>query len=434
MLDSFLCDSSTRLHLADTDHTGDSDTKALAAMTRYIQQSTHSFHFWAVGSNQYEQLLLQNNQIPLINHDQIPELTESVLVVPKERTSVEIKRLYAGGGHSALVTSNGTCYLWGCNEHNQLGSKDAQLTLDNPIFPSKQKVFSLKDLKVDIVALGHDHSLVIEKTTGWVYAFGNNRRQQCGQCNGQNVIDSPSIPDILVGVRCIDIAAGVFHSAVITEHGELITLGCSKFWNPNSSPWRPEDGSRLVKVGCGKRHTVALDEFGRIWTFGENIHGQLGRQTADPTTSSMIPELIEHPLLREKGNGCFHIDCGWSHTVALVQCNRTGIVHAYVWGRNDRGQLGLGTTESPVILPRVVQTQSQRSNLVQVHCGSESTVVVDEDGVLWSSGWNEHGNLGLNHTRDVNSFTPLEGPAMGSPQSQLIVATGGAHTLVAILP
>jgi alpha-tubulin suppressor-like RCC1 family protein len=435
MLDSFLLNSSSQLHLDDADHTGDSDTKALATMTRFIQQNTNLFHFFAVGSNQHEQLLLQNNQMPLIDQDQILELTESVLVVPKEVGSVEINRLYAGGGHSALVTNNGTCYLWGCNELSQLGSWDAQVVIDNCIFPITQKVFSLKDLKVDVVALGHDHSLVIEKNTGWVYAFGNNRRQQCGQCNGKSVIDSPAIPEILAGVRCIDVAAGVFHSAVITEKGELITFGCPKIslsLNQNSSRWQPQDGSRLVKVCCGKRHTVALDEFGRIWTFGENIHGQLGRQTADQSVS-LIPELIEHPLLRGKGCGCFHIDCGWSHNVALVKCNRTEQTDAYVWGRNDRGQLGLGTMESPVVQPRLLQKLSQRSTLEQVFCGSESSLAVDVDGVLWSSGWNEHGNLGLNHTRDVSSFTPLEGLTIGKPRSQILVATGSAHTLVAVI-
>jgi alpha-tubulin suppressor-like RCC1 family protein len=436
MLDSFLSESSSSLHLNDADHTGDSDTKELAAMTRHIQKNTTLFHLFGVGSNQHEQLLLKNNQIPMVDKDQIHEFTETVLAIPKESVSVEIKSIHAGGGHSALVTTSGSCYLWGSNEFSQLGRLDAQIQIHDQALPMIQNVFSLKDLKVNKVSLGHDHSLVLEQTTGWVYAFGNNGRYQCGQKNGNDIIESPTIPSLLMGVRCIDIAAGLFHSAAVSENGELITFGCTKFGqclSENSNRWRPDDGSRLVKVSCGSKHTIVLDEYGRIWTFGENTHGQLGRTTPD-SKISVVPELVDHPLLSEKGSGCFHIDCGWSHNMVLVKCNSTSKTQSYGWGRNDRGQLGTGTTESPIFHPQLVHEPAQNNSFIQIFCGSESSIALDEEGVLWSCGWNEHGNLALNHTLDTISFSQVEGLPIGRSHSKRFVAMGGAHTIVACIP
>ena len=40
--------------------------------------------------------------------------------------------------------------------------------------------------------------------------------------------------------------------------------------------WHPVDGSKMVRVACGRRHTVALDENGWVWTLGDKKYSQLG--------------------------------------------------------------------------------------------------------------------------------------------------------------
>jgi len=36
--------------------------------------------------------------------------------------------------------------------------------------------------------------------------------------------------------------------------------------------------SKIIQIGCGKRHTAALSEEGSLFTWGSNEYGQLGRQ------------------------------------------------------------------------------------------------------------------------------------------------------------
>ena len=98
----------------------------------------------------------------------------------------------------------------------------------------------------------------------------------------------------------------------------MITWGCGRFGQClcpandggaiiiYSEKVHPSDGSKLIQVACGRRHTVVLDEHGRIWTLGENKYGQLGRKTVDPPTSntSTEPQLVEGPLGRVD-SGCY---------------------------------------------------------------------------------------------------------------------------------
>jgi alpha-tubulin suppressor-like RCC1 family protein len=96
--------------------------------------------------------------------DEVNELTEMLLVVPRNESSLqndEPESIHAGGGHSALLTSSGHLYLWGWNEAGQLGRKGMfyneapSSSLLSPIQPL--------GIKVETVSLGHTHTLVIEK-------------------------------------------------------------------------------------------------------------------------------------------------------------------------------------------------------------------------------------------------------------------------------
>lgn len=102
-------------------------------------------------------------------------------------------------------------------------------------------------------------------------------------------------------------AAGLFHSTSIIREGKFshIWLSCKDHGANDVWTWRPEDDSRLVGVACGRRHAVALDEYGRVWTFRENKYGQLGRDIDDSKLDG-TPRLVDGAL-GEKGSGCLDV-------------------------------------------------------------------------------------------------------------------------------
>ena len=409
--------------------------------------------------------------------DEVGELTEMLLVVPRQggndnsedfldkglatghTVEHDPKSLYAGGGHSALLTRGGDLYLWGWNHVGQLGR--ASIPRGPP--SSLNPVPSLAGIRVARAALGHSHTLVIEAGTERVFAFGDDGR---GQASGGGEVGdaacapshAPRTPAELSRERCVDVAAGLFHSAAVTRGGELVTWGCGRFGqrlvagggsggaSSTVGRWRPADGSRLVRVACGRRHTAALDDRGRVWTLGDNKYGQLGRADG---AGSAEPQLVEGPLGRVD-SGCFDIRSGWSHVLAVARDGDTGEVALFGWGRNDKGQLGMGTSpQDHVSVPRALRPLTgargddgrRAASILSARCGAECSHVLDAEGTIHSTGWNEHGNLGVAEDRGddgeccaswtVSVGARVTAPPLGRSQAgDKIFAAGGAHMIV----
>jgi alpha-tubulin suppressor-like RCC1 family protein len=409
-------------------------------MARMFQESFELYFLFGSGSNQHNQLLLKSkhDDVILVNGEDVWELNEIVLCTKRESAKQIPKMLLAGGGHCGLLTETGLLYLWGWNQHGQLGSSGPSEVSPAPI----PCISPLRDMHVEQAALGFSHTLVIEKETGRLFAFGDNSRGQVDGTLSSSSLDEPVTLNFIQGDSFIHVAAGLFHSAAITTMGEAVTFGCGRFGqcvsNKNDNGevwagrWRPDDGSRLVRVACGRRHTVLLDEHGRVWTLGDNKYGQLGR-AIDGRKFDGTPQLVRG-ILGKKGSGCFDIDCGWSHTVARVRAESTGSTCViYGWGRNDRGQLGTGSADQvSVPIPLFNGVDSIQS----ISCGSESTMLADGTGIM-GCGWNEHGNLALGNDTDSFDLKPVMGarvisfpPFEEERAEKLLMAAGGAHFLV----
>jgi alpha-tubulin suppressor-like RCC1 family protein len=476
-LNDFLqtCPSSSSI---STEYIKQDDTCTLADMTHMLQTRSQLYFFYGSGSNQHGQIVPyyddhKERQLELLGED-LPYLTESALCTPRQQqlaqddngTMDPPKQLYAGGGHSGLLTESGSMYLWGWNEHGQCGktTESTNERIPLPMFPS------VPDIQVEDAALGFGHTLLIEKETCQVYAMGDNSRGQVDPSNPSTTdIDTPITPAFLKGVKAVQVAAGLYHSAVLTESGELISFGCSKQGQSLQQhgtedadskklyrTWKPDDGSRLIQVACGRHHTAVLDDQGRIWTFGDNKYGQLGRKiaAADDDSSSSSTEIdatkkkktaTSDPVPRQVlgiAGRCVQLECGWSHTVAKVQSSTYETKNKmllYGWGRSDKGQLACSDKQVPT--PRVLLDEEDMDGITLISCGSESSYAWNAlKQTMLSCGWNEHGNLSLGSKNDkdenVYEFThvvetrKVVSPMTYSKDRNLLLAAGGAHVLV----
>ena len=435
-LDHFMTDSASSMMDADEND----DTSALAIMCRTFQESYQLYFLFGSGSNQHNQLLLdsENNAAQLVNNGEDAHDRKEVVVCVPKNDQDPVKELFVGGGHSGLLTRSGKLYLWGWNENGQLGRTNNAVdnTSDSPLPVVRQ----LSDLVVDKAAFGFSHTLVVEQGTRRLFAFGSNER---GQANGEpstTVTATHDVtPSFLQKEEIVAVAAGLFHSAVINSQGELITFGCGRFGQSLSDNtddkkevwigrWKPEDGSRLVDVACGRRHTVVVDDKGRVYSFGENKYGQLGRPTQEKTDP--VPSLVQG-LESISASSRLQVVSGWSHTILIVE-SEDGTTRVFGWGRNDKGQLGTGTTDSVSASLELFADKKIQS----VVCGSESTMVLDTSSEIWGCGWNEHGNLSIGSDKDALTLTKTGGArVVGPPGSgqQLAVAAGGAHFLAAMV-
>jgi alpha-tubulin suppressor-like RCC1 family protein len=420
------------------------DTIQLASIEKALRK--YKLHFlFGSGSNQHNQLLLASdtNAAELVNGgEDAHEMKDMVLCTPSYDqiggAHDPVQQLFAGGGHSAVLTESGRLFMFGWNESGQLGKSEVISDDSNTPLPL---VSALEGVKVETAALGFNHSLVIEKDTGRLLAFGdNNRGQVDGTMSSNPSVSSESrTPEFLRGEHVVHAAAGLFHSAVVTREGELVTFGCGRFGQSLSSVssdpvwvgrWKPDDGSKVIRVGCGRRQTTVLDDRGRIWTFGENKYGQLGRAVAEGGVDA-TPRIVD---ITEDGWKCHDIQCGWSHTIVIGE-DVEGSTAVFGWGRCDKGQLGTERTENVSTPIRLFGSHKVQS----VACGSESTIVVDAAGDLWSCGWNEHGNLASGGDKDSYALSKAIGaPITTTPgypgECHVTIAAGGAHLLAMKVP
>ena len=430
--------------LALENHLGDEQTGKLANMMKLFQTDYVPFFLFGAGSNEHNQLLLNSETTSV---QEMHELVEILLVAPRNKAGDEDelspKSLYAGGGHSAMLTKTGELYLWGWNSSGQLGRSIPGKASDAEDLPFTENiVHPLPNMKVGHVSLGHNHTLVIEKETMRLFAFGENGRGQVdgGVSASLASIYTPLTPVGLSEECFIDVAAGLFHSAAITKDGELMTWGCGRFGqsiNPTDCStstvgrWRPKDDIKLKQVSCGRRHTVILDEIGRVWTLGENKYGQLGRGHAS-APNSVEPELVSGPL-GLPNSGCIQIHSGWSHTMALVRKESTEVV-LFGWGRNDKGQLGIESAAKFVAQPQLLKPNDDDIEVTFVCCGAESSLIVDSEENCFLCGWNEHGNCANASSDCCFTWRPATGVKVVAPPTirnrKLLVASGGAHIIM----
>ena len=238
-------------------------------------------------------------------------------------------------------------------------------------------------------------------------------------------------PSGALGARLAGINAGGSHSVSVSSDGQVYAWG-------DNTHGQIGDGThtgRTLPTGtaapadvlftqatAGRNHTAALDTAGRIWTWGDNSDGQLGRGTVGGDDSA--------PGLAATGDTRFtQINAGDDHTIAL---DTTG--HVWTWGNDTYGQLGRGTagsaTGTPAIRP---MPEGTPPGLVytQIQAGGNHSLAIANNGTLYAWGDDTYGQLGDNKTGTATATpSPVRTPTVAPPSfTWLYLAAGKDHTL-----
>ena len=170
---------------------------------------------------------------------------------------------------------------------------------------------------------------------------------------------------------------GMDHVLGVSRHGDLHSFGLNGRGQLGHGDILPRTQPTLVKglagiktlsVACGNWHSLALSEFGDVYSFGWNEHGQLGHSPDLPVVA--VPTLIELPPGDEDDTNFVSIGCGERHSVAVSD---SGSV--YTWGWNRYGQLGRSTSEDVDRKPQAMDS-TVNMRIVRVYCGHWSTLLV----------------------------------------------------------
>ncbi|MFI7587461.1 RCC1 domain-containing protein [Spongisporangium articulatum] len=133
-------------------------------------------------------------------------------------------------------------------------------------------------------------------------------------------------------------------------------------------------------VSGGYTSTCGLTTAGALYCWGDNAYGQLG----DGTTTDRW-----EPVAVAAGTQWSSVSKGYVNTCAIRASDST----AWCWGYNPDGEVGDGTTASPVTTPVQVSTTGV-SSWSMLAVGQYFTCGIKTDGTLWCWGYNASGRLG----------------------------------------
>uniref|UniRef100_A0A336LYC2 CSON004352 protein n=1 Tax=Culicoides sonorensis TaxID=179676 RepID=A0A336LYC2_CULSO len=228
-------------------------------------------------------------------------------------------------------------------------------------------------------------------------------------------------------------ALGVNHTLFLLEDGRLFACGSNDHGNLGfeMSKKRPRTSLvhfisalkdyTIIAISAGSNHSLAINEWGQVFSWGSNELSQLGFETEnDVTTPKIIRTLATKRVIQ--------IACGQFHSLALTDSG-----DLYAWGANGYGQLGLGMTCEKVTKPTLIKSL-QGVPISFICCGgnhsfavSKSGAVFGFDGGVFTCGLGSFGQLG--HGNFNNEILPrMVMELMGSTVTQ--IACGRRHTLV----
>lgn len=226
--------------------------------------------------------------------------------------------------------------------------------------------------KIKSLSCGSEHILALD-INGKVYSWGNSTKGQLGQgANAIGVCTSPRL--VLSEGKFIEISCGYNHCMALDELGRVFTWGSGadgRLGNDTSQdhyePYLVESLSSkfIVHLACGYLHSSVISNTGELLTFGFNGYGQLGLGNLEAkSTPSIVSSLI--------GRRVLDMCCGAFHTVCI--CENGEI---YSMGMGIRGQLGTGNNTN-TSLPEKSQllVRNLTHEYAKLYCGSESTFLM----------------------------------------------------------
>ena len=368
----------------------------------------------------------------------------------------DIVKVAAGKTHALALDRSGNVYAWGDGRNFKVGGN----TVNAHPSPVKIRTGDQEHLSgylsnvVDIAA-GEFFSVAVDED-GYVYTWGGNQsgvlgvnRTFSGDAASSGFADERLTSqggDGAITPRRVLRGTATGETDYINHRKELIvdpTWG--DFWitddKGNATEQWIKDGltwteyleanytkgeiylSNIVHVAAGSRHILALDQWGNVYAWGDNVYGQLGNardmanQSYNPTYQSVaiLNDTMKIVPMLSDMDDVVSI-AAYGNTSAAIRRDGT----LWVWGQNtDKKLIADSESEKNATAVQVKLVDAEGNALAaakQVAVGADHMAVLLEDGSVYTWGGNDRGQLGS--------------PEQGASTSDLTLAyvTDGAKT------
>ena len=319
-----------------------------------------------------------------------------------------------GDAHTLARSDSGSVFAWGDNSAGQLGLGDNQARLEPITVPGLSGVLA--------VAAGRAHSLAL-RADGSVVAWGANAQGQLGvgtQTNHNTPQTVSGLANVVAITAAGDQSFAVRNDGTVwawgnNDSGQLGDGSNTDRLHPVQLTSLSGAGVAVTSVAASATHTLAVDQLGNVWAWGDNSAGQQGDTAVT----------VRHTPVQVAGvSGVASAAAGSGFSMAIDLNARL-----FAWGRNDKGQLGDGGTSNRATPQQITTTAGGGAMpvVVRIAAGNDHALALPFFGAPLAWGSNANGQLGNNAVGGTRS---APGAVSGTPSGLRTVAAGSSHSLV----
>lgn len=215
--------------------------------------------------------------------------------------------------------------------------------------------------------------------------------------------DAPALVDNLDNVKIVKTVCSDSLTMALSDDGQLYCWGTfrcedgvlgfspTQYIQQKPAIFQPLKELVIVDIAAGADHCLALAKGGRVLVWGNSQQFQLGRYVP----SRFLKNGLRPEFLRLK-NTIKSIGCGAHHSFAVAEDNTL-----YAWGLNNYQQCGIDNSNNGdevfIKKPRIVESIKGKGKIKSVDGGNHHSVVLMEDGTVYSFGRADSCQLGLTH-------------------------------------
>ncbi len=203
-----------------------------------------------------------------------------------------------------------------------------------------------------------------------------------------------------------DVEAGNGFSYAITADGKVYSWGWGRFGALGHEEGEQTEhvprliaklsNLRVTQVSCGGSHVLALTSTGRVYSWGANHFGQLGRGVEPEHKFEYSDKITAVVFSNPATEKPISIAAGESHSIALIKVERAdgrkeNCVHG--WGNNGNGRLGRVdplTTGAPREIQNLTTVlRKLRTDIVEIAAGGQHNLGITSGAhnpISWGAG------------------------------------------------
>ncbi|XP_069592361.1 serine/threonine-protein kinase Nek9 isoform X1 [Ranitomeya imitator] len=263
-----------------------------------------------------------------------------------------VQHVSCGGDFTMCITDEGQLYSFGSDYYGCLG---VDQSLGSEVLEPVLVDFFLHE-PIEQVSCGDSHVMVLTRSK-CVYSWGCGEYGRLG-LDSEDDVSTPQRVEVQRGLCIVSVSCGADGSFLLTQSGKVLACGLNEHnklglnqctvgiinheayrevpYTTSLTLAKPLSFYKVRSVSPGKTHTAAIDERGRLLTFGSNKCGQLG---VGDYRKHLGINLLGGPL---GGKQVIRVSCGDEFTIAATDDN-----HIFAWGNGGNGRLAMTPNERP---------------------------------------------------------------------------------------